>query len=134
MTQELTPDVLRKMLRVEPEIMRIAGAAAASFPQDTAEPVLADDAAAARLEAIPEIGGVLAAANWTARDFLRAVAATIQTVLAIDMIDAGHTTPEPSGVMKANIELWQNPPADLVVPLAEWKRREMGSILQALRS
>ncbi len=134
MTQQLTPDILRKMLRVEPEIARIASAAEAPLSQEPTEPVLEDDAAAARLEAIPEIRRSLAANDWTARDFLRAVAAAIRTVLVIDMMDAGQLTEEPSGVMRANIELWRSPPADLVAPLAEWKRREMGSILQTLRN
>jgi len=120
------------MLRVEPEIMRIS-ATMALPAQGFAELVLEEDAAAARLEAIPEIGRVLAENDWTASEFLRAVAATIQTVLAIDMIDAGKLKEEPSGAMSANIQLWRNPPADLVAPLAEWKRREMGAALQTLR-
>lgn len=134
MTQQLTPDVLRKMLRVEPEVMRIASAATAPLSHESAEPVLEEDAAAARLEEIPEIRRSLAANDWTARDFLRAVTAAVQTVLAIDMMHTGQLTQEPSDVMKANIELWRSPPADLVVPLAEWKRREMGSILETLRN
>jgi hypothetical protein len=133
MTQRLTPDALRKMLRVEPEIMRIASAAAAPLSQQPAEPVLEEDAAAARLEAIPEIRRSLTANEWNARDFLRTVAAAIRTVLAIDMMDAGRLTQDPSGVMRENIELWRNPPPDLAAALAEWKRREMDAILQTLR-
>jgi hypothetical protein len=118
---------------VEPEIMRIA-AAKARATQESAEPVLDSEAAAVLLEAVPEMRSSLAANDWTAAEFLRTVAAAIQTVLAIDLIDAGQLTEEPSGDLKANIQLWRDPPADLVAPLAEWKQREMGSILQTLRN
>ena len=133
MTQPLTPDILRKLLQVEPDIMRIASAAIVRPSQEFTEPVLEENDAAARIEAVPEIRRALAAHDWTASEFLQAVAATIQTVLAIEMLDAGHLTEEPSGAMSANIQLWRNPPTDLAAPLAEWKRREMDAILRILR-
>lgn len=133
MTYRLTADVLRKLLRVQPEVVKLAAGRASTASGDTPDLILDLERAASRLEADPEMRRILAAHQWSAVEFLQALHAAIQTVVAIDMLDAGQLNPAPVGALRANIDLWRNPPADLAADLKEWTQREMVPFLRALR-
>lgn len=132
-TDKLTAELLRKMLRVEPAIMRIANASIGQRTFSGAEPGLTVEAAAARLEENPAIQGLLRQNGLTAGEFLGTVEATIRAVLAIDMISRGQVPDGLSATMRMNIDLLGAPPDDLVEPLDQWKSRRMESSLRDLR-
>lgn len=135
MTLQLTPELLKKLLKAEPEILRIASdrVQAADPGVELGEPVRTLDEAARTLETIPEIQRFLTSINWTAREFLLTLRSTVQTVLLIELIDSGQRAEPLSDIVRANMQLWKNPPAELVVPLADWKQAQMDPIVKTLR-
>jgi hypothetical protein len=130
MAYRLTPDLLKKLVSCEPEVMRVAGEFSGPA-QD--EPVLDVEEAAARLEKTPHIQGVLVKHGWNALEFLRTLEATITTMLLMEMLDSGELNELPSGVVYDNVALLRDPPAELLESLAEWKRLNFDEVRQARR-
>ena len=120
--RRLTVDDVRKLVKVEAEILQILRTAHQEGVRGSRLDSPSGLAAASSvLDANPEATRLLSSVDWTGRDFWL-------TFLAI----SGAVTGElpfglhPGSAWSANQKLIQDLPSDLAVPFAEWKRLRFG--------
>lgn len=135
MDQTLTPEHLRRLIRVEPELRRLAFdafEAAGGIRSAVDEPVADLNRAAKILESKEDVRRFLAKNEWTPREFLETLSAAVKALIAITLQDAGQLKELPSGALGVNIELLRHPPDDLMAPLANWRATYVDPSLREL--
>jgi hypothetical protein len=118
----LTSDDLRKLLKVEAEIVRILNAAAqAGVRGSSLDSPRGIAAASSYLDADPEATRALSSVEWTGRDFWLTFLAAHGAVTGL--MPFGFY---PGSAWDGNRQLIRNLPSELAATLAEWKRVRLG--------
>lgn len=120
-TKLLTPEDLRKLLAIEAQLPGMLKA----LPQPLPFPAELDTSsqlsqATQALESSLEVRRLFEANDWTARDYLLTLLATVGAITG----EAPFVS-LPGPEWTSNRQLLSSPPPDLAGPLAQWKRTRL---------
>lgn len=124
----LTSDLVKKLVATQ------AGLARVSSMRPSGTPIGADpETVVLMLEKDADVQQVLRDVGWTAAEYIITQTTIVETLMAIDALDAGQSKKLPTYVLEANVKFLSNLPDDVPEDFIQWKRTSIDPAIRELR-